>query len=299
MTDEGAGFAPAEQGTPQGRRREVRQGAARLAVFEYGREPGPGVPSLLLIHGYPDDHQVFLPVIAELAGTHHMIAYDTRNAGESRVDTEDGAGYSLAALVDDAFAVLAAAGVGTVHLVGHDWGSIQGWAVVRDPRAAGVIGRYTSISGPDMGHFSRWIKARIGRPREWGKLGGQLLRSWYLMGFQLPVLPEVAWRLVLTRRFEQAAHRPLGDNPIRGLALYRSNLFGRGDRTGRPPGATRRVHIPVQVVVPLRDAYLSPHLTEDLDGWIDDLTVVRVDGGHWWPASRPAEFARLLRGGGS
>jgi len=297
MTDEGAGFAPAEQGTPQGRRREVRQGAARLAVFEYGREPGPGVPSLLLIHGYPDDHQVFLPVIAELAGTHHMIAYDTRNAGESRVDTEDGAGYSLAALVDDAFAVLAAAGVGTVHLVGHDWGSIQGWAVVRDPRAAGVIGRYTSISGPDMGHFSRWIKARIGRPREWGKLGGQLLRSWYLMGFQLPVLPEVAWRLVLTRRFEQAAHRPLGDNPIRGLALYRSNLFGRGDRTGRPPGATRRVHIPVQVVVPLRDAYLSPHLTEDLDGWIDDLTVVRVDGGHWWPASRPAEFARLLRGG--
>ena len=297
MTDEGAGFAPAEQGTPQGRRREVRQGAARLAVFEYGREPGPGVPSLLLIHGYPDDHQVFLPVIAELAGTHHMIAYDTRNAGESRVDTEDGAGYSLAALVDDAFAVLAAVGVGTVHLVGHDWGSIQGWAVVRDPRAAGVIGRYTSISGPDMGHFSRWIKARIGRPREWGKLGGQLLRSWYLMGFQLPVLPEVAWRLVLTRRFEQAAHRPLGDNPIRGLALYRSNLFGRGDRTGRPPGATRRVHIPVQVVVPLRDAYLSPHLTEDLDGWIDDLTVVRVDGGHWWPASRPAEFARLLRGG--
>lgn len=297
MTDEGAGFAPAEQGTPQGRRREVRQGAARLAVFEYGREPGPGVPSLLLIHGYPDDHQVFLPVIAELAGTQHMIAYDTRNAGESRVQTEDGAGYSLAALVDDAFAVLAAVGVGTVHLVGHDWGSIQGWAVVRDPRAAGVIGRYTSISGPDMGHFSRWIKARIGRPREWGKLGGQLLRSWYLMAFQLPVLPEAAWRLVLTRRFEQAAHRPLGDNPVRGLALYRSNLFGRGARIGRPPGAARRVHIPVQVVVPLRDAYLSPHLAEDLDGWIDDLTVVRVDGGHWWPASRPAEFARLLRDG--
>ena len=300
MTDEGAGFTAAEQGSPPVRRREVRQGAAGLAVFEYGREPGPGVPSLLLIHGYPDDHQVFLPVIAELAGTHHMIAYDTRNAGESRVAADGGtADYSLAALVDDAFAVLSAVGVGNVHLVGHDWGSIQGWAVVRDPRATGAIGRYTSISGPDMGHFSRWINARIRRPREWGKLGGQLLRSWYLLAFQLPVLPEAAWRLVLTRRFEQAAHRPLGDNPVRGLALYRSNLFGRGARTGRPHGASRRVHIPVQVVVPLRDAYLSPHLAEDLDGWVDDLTVVRVDGGHWWPASRPVEFARLLRGEGA
>ncbi|MDN3936711.1 alpha/beta fold hydrolase [Arthrobacter sp. YD4] len=300
MTDEGAGSTAAEQGSPPVRRREVRQSAAGLAVFEYGREPGPGVPSLLLIHGYPDDHQVFLPVIAELAGTHHMIAYDTRNAGESRVAADGGtADYSLAALVDDAFAVLSAVGVGNVHLVGHDWGSIQGWAVVRDPRATGAITRYTSISGPDMGHFSRWINARIRRPREWGKLGGQLLRSWYLLAFQLPVLPEAAWRLVLTRRFEQAANRPLGDNPVRGLALYRSNLFGRGARTDRPQGASRRVNIPVQVVVPLRDAYLSPHLTEDLEGWIDDLTVVRVDGGHWWPASRPAEFARLLRGGGS
>ncbi|MET1022169.1 MAG: hypothetical protein ABWX69_08225 [Arthrobacter sp.] len=28
----------------------------------------------------------------------------------------------------------------------------------------------------------------------------------------------------------------------------------------------------------------------------DDLTVVRVDSGHWWPASRPAAFAELLRG---
>ena len=29
---------------------------------------------------------------------------------------------------------------------------------------------------------------------------------------------------------------------------------------------------------------------------MDLLTVVRVDSGHWWPASRPSEFAQLLPG---
>ncbi|HET8878051.1 MAG TPA: alpha/beta fold hydrolase [Arthrobacter sp.] len=275
------------------RRRDVRSGTARLAVFEYGRPPGPGVPSLLLIHGYPDDHRVFLSAIRELAPTHHVIAYDTRNAGESAVDA--GGGYALASLVDDAFAVLAAVGVDGVHLVGHDWGSIQGWAVVKDPRASGLIRRYTSVSGPDLGHFSRWMRSRLRNPRTWGQLAGQALRSWYVAAFQLPVLPEAAWRLFLTRRFEQAARRDIGDNPVRGLALYRSNLFG--PRSGPSPAAAggRRVLIPVQVVVPLKDPFLSPHLVEGLADWVEQLSVVRVDSGHWWPASRPADFARLLR----
>lgn len=277
------------------RRRDIRTDGARLAVFEYGRQPGPGVPSLLLIHGYPDDHRVFLPAIAELAPTHHIVAYDTRNAGESRVEAEDGADYSLAALVEDALAVLTAVEVRGAHLVGHDWGSIQGWAVIKDPRAAGVIDRYTSVSGPDLGHFARWIRSRLRRPGQWDQLGGQLLRSWYVAAFQLPVLPEAAWRLFLTRRFEQAARRSLGNNPVRGLALYRSNLFRPRRRPTGPGAGPRRVRIPVQVVVPLRDAFLSPHLMEGLADWVDDLTVVRVDGGHWWPASRPAEFAKLLR----
>jgi hypothetical protein len=49
------------------------------------------------------------------------------------------------------------------------------------------------------------------------------------------------------------------------------------------------------VVVPLKDSFLSPDLVEGLESWVDDLTVIRVDSGHWWPASRPAEFAELLR----
>src|SRR4051812_17998554 len=272
------------------RRRIVASSGAELAVFEYGREPGPDVPTLLLVHGYPDDHRVYLPAIRDLARSHHVVAYDTRNAGASAVTGLPG-DFTLDTLVDDMFAVLAAVGTTDVHLVGHDWGSIQGWATVQDSRAAGLIGRYTSISGPDLRHFARWVRTRYARPSAWPQLAGQLARSWYIAAFLVPTLPETAWRLFLTKRYERTAKRDVGDDPVRGLALYRANFF-----RGRNWPVGGRVTIPVQVVVPLKDSFLSPDLVDGLDTWVDNLTVIRVDSGHWWPASRPSEFAGLLRG---
>ncbi|SDK89927.1 Pimeloyl-ACP methyl ester carboxylesterase [Arthrobacter sp. ov407] len=271
------------------RRRTVASHGAELAVFEYGPEPGPEVPTLLLVHGYPDDHRVFLPAIRELARTHHVVAYDTRNAGASAVIgfPRD---FTLKTLVDDTLAVLAAVGATDIHLVGHDWGSIQGWAAVQDRRAAGLIGRYTSISGPDLRHFARWVRSRYARPRAWPQLAGQLARSWYIAAFLVPQLPEAAWRLFLTKRYERTAKRDVGDDPIRGLALYRANFFSAANW---PAGG--RVTMPVHVVVPLKDQFLGPALVEGLETWVDDVTVTRVDGGHWWPVTRPAEFAALLR----
>jgi pimeloyl-ACP methyl ester carboxylesterase len=275
------------------RRRSVPARGAELAVFEYGRQPGPGVPTLLLVHGYPDDHRVFLPAIRLLAATHHVVAYDTRNAGASVVLRSPG-DFGLATLVDDAFAVLAAVDAAKVHLVGHDWGSIQGWAVVQDPRAGELIRRYTSVCGPDLRHFSCWVRSRLRKPQAWPQLAGQLLRSWYIGAFLLPVLPEAAWRLFLTQRYERAAKRGVGTDPVRGLALYRANMFAARCWPRAAP-----VTLPVQVVIPVRDPFLSPDLADGLENWVDDLTVVRVDGGHWWPATRPAEFADLLRNDGN
>ena len=267
-------------------RRVAGAGGLSLAVQERGRIDDP---TIVLVHGYPDDHRVFLPVIRELATTHHLVAYDTRNAGASAV-VGPAADFTLVTLVDDLYAVVAAVGATGVHLVGHDWGSIQGWAAVQDPRAAALIRRYTSISGPDLRHFSRWVRSRVRNPRAWRQLAGQLLRSWYIGAFLVPVLPEAAWRMFLTRRYERMARRDVGNDPVRGLALYRTNMF-----TARNWPAASRVTLPVQVVVPARDPFLSPDLAEGLETWVEDLTVVRVDAGHWWPATRPKEFAALLR----
>ena len=124
--------------------------------------------------------------------------------------------------------------------------------------------------------------------------GGQLLRSWYIGAFLVPALPEAAWRLFLTRRYEKTAKRDVGNDPVRGLALYRSNFRRRKASDPRKRSPRPQVTIPVHVVVPLMDPFVAPALAEGLESWVDDVTVTRVDGGHWWPATRPAEFAALL-----
>ncbi|MDQ0733642.1 alpha/beta fold hydrolase [Arthrobacter agilis] len=282
------------------RHRTIRSEGADLAVFEYGLDPGPDTPTLVFVHGYPDDHRVFLPVLRELAPTHHLVAFDTRNAGRSH--PLDGAGFALAELVDDIFAVLAAAtadaapepasdtgGSRRVRLVGHDWGSIQGWAAVQDERADGLVADYTSISGPDLRHFSRWLRSRLQDPRRVLQGAGQMLRSSYVGVFQVPVLPELVWKYGMTRRYELTARRNVGSDPIRGLALYRTNMA-----SDAVPPRRRRVTVPVHVIVPLKDPFLSPHLVDGLEDWVEDLTVTTVPGGHWWIAREPRGFAGLL-----
>jgi pimeloyl-ACP methyl ester carboxylesterase len=272
---------------PDERSRSVAGRGAALASYDYGPR-GPGIPSILFVHGYPDDHSVFRAAIADLGADHHILAYDTRNAGLSRVAVGRRSSYRLPVLVDDLFAVIEASGAGAVHLVGHDWGSIQGWAAIQDTRAEGRILSFTSISGPDLGHFRRWFRHRLRTPVLWPQLVGQALRSSYTAAFQLPVLPELTWRMFLTRRYERLSGRGIGDNAVRGLALYRANWFARQH-------LPVRCTLPVQVIVPRRDPFLSPHLVDGLQDWVAQLNILEVDAGHWWPAEHGTSLARILR----
>jgi len=53
-----------------------------LAVHRY-TEVDPGRPTVLAIHGWPDNHRVWDGVAEELAGRYNFVAYDVRGAGES------------------------------------------------------------------------------------------------------------------------------------------------------------------------------------------------------------------------
>ena len=270
------------------RRSTVRSRGADLAVFEYGPPPTAENPALLLVHGYPDDHHVFDAVVEALAADRHVITYDTRNAGASRVDTEETASYRLDLLVEDLYAVLDATGAGSVHLAAHDWGSIQGWAALQDPRAEERILSYTSVSGPDLGHVRNWLASRVRTPLRWPQALEQVLRSSYVAAFQLPAVPEAAWKYVLTPRYEKRSGRSIGDNAIRGLQLYRANMLSGST----PPMGTYAG--PVQVIVPLEDPFISPLLASGLKDRFPNVEVVAVDAGHWFPEDNSAEFARLL-----
>ena len=61
---------------------DVHSDGLRLRSYIWDRADAP---TLLLVHGYPDNHEVWLPLIRELANDYRIVAYDVRGCGASQV----------------------------------------------------------------------------------------------------------------------------------------------------------------------------------------------------------------------
>ncbi|KAI5921347.1 epoxide hydrolase-like protein [Camillea tinctor] len=94
---------------------------ARFNYTYYVSAPSPNRPTLLLLHGFPDDAHLWNGIAAKL-GQYHLIVPDLIGyAGTSK--PTDPAAYSHAEQTSDLIEILDAEGVGQVISVGHDWGS--------------------------------------------------------------------------------------------------------------------------------------------------------------------------------
>lgn len=275
-----------------------------LHVLESGvrvAETGERTPVVVFVHGFPDTHEVWGPVASRLADRLHCVTYDVRGAGESGVPTSL-SGYAVAHLVSDLVAVVdAVSPTRPVHLVGHDWGSVQAWEAVllagTDARLSGRISSYTTISGPAIGHFATWVRGGLGAgAAQRLAVLRQLAHSWYILGFQLPGLPELALRRMLATperalRFLDSGHAAptVARDAVNGVGLYRANLRGAGG-----PRHSLRTDLPVQLIVATRDPFLTPAVYADLPRFCPDLTRHDIDAGHWVQQSHPDEVARLI-----
>jgi NAD(P)-dependent dehydrogenase (short-subunit alcohol dehydrogenase family)/pimeloyl-ACP methyl ester carboxylesterase len=258
----------------------------RLALYVHGY---PATPTVVAVHGYPDDHAVWDGVVADLAADHHVVTYDVRGAGASGVPHER-AGYRLDRLTDDLLTVIDAVAPGrAVHLLAHDWGAIAAWHAVTDDRLAGRVASYTSISGPCLDHVAAWFRRR----RSTRAVLRQMRASWYTALFRMPVLPELAWRSGLAGRAvarRERMPRPAVRDAVHGLELYRANI---AERMAAPE--PRRTDVPVQVLAPTSDRYVVPGMQTEIDAYATDLRVRRIPGGHWVPRHRPEVVARCVR----
>lgn len=258
-------------------------------------ESGPlDAPTVICVHGYPDDHTVWDGVAAELAPRYRVVSYDVRGAGESGKPRSRPA-YRLDQLAEDLAAVVnAVSPARPVHLLAHDWGAVATWHAVTGEWLRGRVASYTSISGPCLDHAGHWFRARLRRPtpRALRELASQLAASWYIGFFQLPLLPELVWRTGLGQRV-LAALEPTGapavSDAVHGLQLYRANML---PRLAQPGGRT--TDIPVQVLAPRRDPFLTVSLQTDVQRWVSNLAVRVLPGGHWLPRSKPEVVARCV-----
>lgn len=143
---------------------------------------------VVLLHGFPQRASSWEKVAPLLhAQGYRTVAPDQRgySRGARPTRRRDYAGRHL---VGDVVALLDALGEPgrRVHLVGHDWGAAVGWGV-----AGALPDRVRSFTAVSVPHQAAFARAAL-RSR-------QLLRSWYMGFFQLPVVPET-----LARRRPQA-----------------------------------------------------------------------------------------------
>ncbi|WP_326819409.1 SDR family oxidoreductase [Streptosporangium sp. NBC_01756] len=274
--------------------RWVTSGDVRLALSEEG---DPAAPTVLLVHGYPDTHRVWDEVAGLLADRFHVVRYDVRGAGRSSAP-RDGRGYTYDHLAADMAAVLDAVGKPRAHLVGHDWGSVQAWELLGRPEIRERIASFTSFGGPGMDQAAHFM-----RDGSRSEVAGQLLRSWYIGAFQLPVIPELAWHTVMPRVLARTMRVSGGITPrpghpaetlvkdgVNGLALYRSNML----TTRRTPRPEPIVETPVQLIEPTRDSFVSPGLLASLRRWAPAMWHRRIPAGHWAQRSHPGTLARMI-----
>jgi pimeloyl-ACP methyl ester carboxylesterase len=273
-----------------------RRVAINCLWFHYV-EAGRG-PPLILLHGFPEfwyswRHQI-LPLAA--AGF-HVIAPDLRGYNES--DKPRGVcSYRVELLVEDVVGLLRHAGGERAVVVGHDWGGAIAWAVAM--RRPEVVQKLVVLNAPHPAAFLRELQ----KPVQW-------LRSWYVLFFQVPAIPE--WLLqagdyaLLDRAFRRQPVRPGAFTPS-DIRLYKEALARPGARTAalnyyraafrHARGALRNlrpISAPTLLIWGERDPYLGVRLTERLGPWVPDLRVERLaDASHWVQNDAPEAVNRLL-----
>lgn len=114
-------------------------------------------PLVLMLHGFAESMHCWDAQVAALADMgYRALAPSQRGySAGARPDTRDFPSYHIDRLMDDAMAIVAAAGHGDkrFHLAGHDWGGSIAWALAdRHPER---IASLTVLSRPHPNAFNR------------------------------------------------------------------------------------------------------------------------------------------------
>jgi len=182
-------------------------------------------PLVLLLHGFPECWYSWRHQLAALAPRFRVVAPDLRGYNESERPSGVDA-YRTEVLVADVLGLVHAFGERQAVIVGHDWGGAIAWLfAMQHPEATR---RLAVLNCPHPAIMAEHLRRN---PR-------QLLRSWYMLFFQIPWLPETL--LGLNRAW------PIG-RAIRRSAVQRQrftddDLDHLRDAASRPGALRAAIH---------------------------------------------------------
>lgn len=282
----------------------MHEGVVDVDGFKlFTRHGGEDGPALLFLHGFPQTGHCWRFVAEDLARDHRVIVPDAPGFGRSDA-VRDGEVGTVAALLNRFLDVL---GERDIVVVGHDWG--------------GAFAIRLALDYPDR------VRKLVITNSPYREMS--LWRAWYIMFFNIPVLPEVVFRLAGAKLVAWALRAASTNKDVfdagtirsyqqayattervrSALAYYRTTarrslgrqLRGRWRGRGslRPTGlegSSRRIAAPTLVVWGMRDPVLTPALLPGIRRDIPDVEIVEVaDCGHFVPEESPAALAEAIR----
>jgi pimeloyl-ACP methyl ester carboxylesterase len=262
--------------------------AMTFEVTEAG--PADGKP-VVLLHGFPADRHGWDGVAGRLVDAGFRTLAPDQRGYSPRAAPKERAAYRLDLLASDVLALADQAHIGRFHLVGHDWGAAVAWHLAaKEPARVATL---TAVSVPHPAAVAR----------AW-RHGAQALRSWYMLAFQVPVLPELvlggrngaalACALRTTglsagpaARYASRASRPGGFHGP--LGWYRALRLNMGVASGP-------VDVPTAMVWGPGDHFIGRQAAQGAADWVRaPYRFVEVPGGdHWLPEEAPAEVAAAV-----
>lgn len=269
---------------PATRVREYARDGLTFDVLDEG--PLDAEQTVVLLHGFPQSAHTWSAVVGPLhdAGL-RTLAPDLRGYSP-RARPSGRSAYRMGAIADDVAALVDAAGLQQVHLVGHDWGGAAAWAT-----AALHADRVTSLTALSTPH-----PAAMGWAFTHSTQG---LKSWYMAAFQLPWLPErmlgrgLRANLVKTGLpaafADEYAARLADPAALQGaLGWYRGIPASRHDHIGR-------TKVPTTYAWGRKDFALGRAAAQATGRFVAAAYLfVELEAGHWLPERHPDEVAALV-----
>ncbi|MEB3024157.1 alpha/beta fold hydrolase [[Mycobacterium] crassicus] len=260
-------------------------------VFDV-RDAGPrdGAP-VVLLHGFPQT-SVSWGSVAELLNEQgfRTLAPDQRGYTPGALPRRR-RDYRLSELIADAVALIETAGAGPVHLVGHDWGAAVAWGVAA--ARPDLVRTLTAVSVPHPLAFIQSMSRST-----------QALKSWYMLFFQLPWIPE---RLMSDESgFLERSLRGTGQTPanaardlaeLHRLGGARTALnWYRGMPLTQPSVLRRKITVPTLQVWSDGDTAVGRKGHELSQRFVSGAWELRTLEGvsHWIPDEAPERLAELL-----
>jgi pimeloyl-ACP methyl ester carboxylesterase len=251
--------------------------------------PVDGTP-VLLLHGFPQDSRSWDAAARLLhARGYRTIAPDQRGYSPG-ARPRPRRSYRPSKLTEDIVELIEVAGLGPVHLVGHDWGAAVAWEVAA--RRPDLLMSLTALSVP---HPAAFVRAML--------TSSQALKSRYMLFFQLPWFPEreltsgKSWERALrsTGMSSQAAARDAERMRDRAAANGALNWY-RAMILSSPRALRAKITVPTLYLWSDRDAAIGPQGAALTPRFVAGPYTYAVLKGvsHWIPEEAPEQLVALL-----